>query len=137
MTRLAVFYRHFVWLALVSLGAPLPAPAQDWIWSANPGEQDVRYFRKPFRVGDDAAKATLTVSCDNECVIFLDSKAVGENSEWSAPTVIDLTKQLKAGDHVLAVRAANHGGPAGLLARLDVNFSTPKRQSVVTDTNWL
>ncbi|HXJ76124.1 MAG TPA: heme-binding protein, partial [Candidatus Dormibacteraeota bacterium] len=137
MTRLAIFYRHFVWLALVSLGAPLPGPAQDWIWSANPGEQDVRYFRKPFRVGDDAAKATLTVACDNECVIFLDGKTVGENSEWSAPTVIDLTKQLKAGDHVLAVRAANHGGPAGLLARLDLNFSTPKRQSVVTDTNWL
>src|SRR6185436_7957527 len=133
---LALCFRLAGWavLALGTVWLPRKALSQDWIWSsATPGEEDVRYFRKTFRLGDAPAKAALILACDNEAAVFLDGKPVGGNSEWSAPSVIDLTQLLKAGEHVLGVRAVNHGGPAGLLARLEVAYPTPKRQTVVSD----
>jgi putative heme-binding domain-containing protein len=115
----------------------LSASAQDWIWSAGkPGDDDVRYFRKPFRLGDVPEKAVLTLACDNQATIYLDGKIVGENDDWSKPTVLDLARTLKAGEHLLAVRAVNHGGAAGLIAKFDILFPTTKRQGLQTDSSW-
>ena len=116
---------------------PWTAAAQDWIWSSGkPGENDVRYFRKAFRLGDAPEKAVLTVACDNKATIYLDGKVVGENEDWKQPTALELAKTLKAGDHLLAVRAENQGGAAGLIARFDIAFPTTKKQSLQTDSSW-
>jgi putative heme-binding domain-containing protein len=116
---------------------PVAVPAQDWIWSAGKaGEEDVRYFRKPFRLGDVPEKAVLTVACDNKATIYLDGKTIGENDDWNKPTAFDLARLLKAGEHLLAVRAENHGGQAGLIAKFDILFPTSKRQTVQTDSSW-
>src|SRR4029077_18178738 len=63
-------------------------------------------------------------------------KRIGENTEWNQPTAIDLTQQLKSGDHLLAVRAENQGGAAGLLLKLEVAFPTTKRMTLVSDSSW-
>src|SRR6266511_3166936 len=108
-------------LALGALALPFTANAQDWIWlGKNAGEKEVAFFRKSFRLGETPGKALLSVACDNQATIYLDGKVVGENESWSEPTVIDLSKLLKAGDHLLGVWAENHGGQAGLLAKLEV-----------------
>src|SRR6185503_3383880 len=78
--------------------------AQDWIWQGNkPGANDVRYFRKSFLLDAPPSKAVLTVACDNKATVFLDGKVVGENTEWNAPTAIDVTSALKAGTHLIAI----------------------------------
>jgi putative heme-binding domain-containing protein len=116
----------------------LAASAQDWIWSgAKPGDQDVRYFRKVFHLGDAPEKAVLTVACDNQATIYLDGKVVGESDDWNKPLVLDLAKGLKAGDHLLAIRAENQGGAAGLIAKFEIAFPTTKKQSLQTDATWL
>ncbi len=123
--------------AICAAVLPLGASAQDWIWSGGkPGETDIRYFRKPFRLGDVPEKAVLTVACDNKATIFLDGKIVGETDDWNKPIVLDLAKTLKAGDHLLAVRAENQGGSAGLIAKFDIAFPTTKKQSLQTDATW-
>lgn len=128
-----------VWFALVVTCA-LPAlrgGAAEWIWSdGKPGEDEVRFFRKEFRMTDAPEKATLTVACDNKATVFIDGRNVGENSEWNTPTTIDLSRTLKAGDHLVAVRAENQGSAAGLLVRLDVAFPTTKKMQLVTDASW-
>ena len=118
--------------------APLaPAWAQEWIWHGDkPGEKDVRFFRKEFRVSDAPEKATLTFACDNAATVYLDGKEIGKNDNWNEPTVIDLTKLLNAAGHVLAVRAENQGSAAGLIARLDAIVASNRKQIVATDASW-
>jgi putative heme-binding domain-containing protein len=134
--RLLRHRRSFA-LSLYAIALPLAVSAQEWIWSAGKaGEEDVRYFRKQFRLGDVPEKAVLTVACDNKATIYVDGKVVGENDDWNKPTVLDLAKSLKAGEHLLGVRAENHGGAAGLIAKFDILFPTTKRQTVQSDSSW-
>jgi putative heme-binding domain-containing protein len=115
----------------------LRGQAPEWIWSSGKaGENDVRYFRKPFRMTDAPETAILRFACDNKAAVFLDGRSIGENSEWHDPTVVDLTKQLKSGDHLIAVRAENQGGAAGLVLTLDVAFPSTKKMKVVSDASW-
>src|SRR5687767_13755967 len=138
MTTLPLSLARALLLSICTLAAvPTRVNAQDWIWSGkNAGENDVCFFRKPFHLGAAPEKAVLSVACDNKATIYLDGKAVGENDNWGQATVLDLTKLLKAGDHLLAVRAENDGGPGGLLAKLDVTLPDSRKQTVLTDTSW-
>src|SRR6266545_838593 len=126
----------------LSLAVTAHAAAQspEWIWHPNngapPGDNEVRFFRKEFRMTDAPEKATLRVACDNRANVFLDGKQVAEATEWSTPTVVDLTPLLKAGDHLLAVRAKNEGSAAGLLVVLEAAFPTTKRMTLVSDATW-
>ena len=44
--------------------------AQDWIWMGREaGENDIRFFRKPFHLADAPAKAVLSLTCDNRAAI--------------------------------------------------------------------
>ena len=118
--------------------SPLSVVAQDWIWSGGKiGDKDVRFFRKEFVVSGAPTNAVLALACDNKATIYLDGKVVGENDSWSEATVLDLVKQLKAGEHVLAVRAENDGGSAGLIAKLDISYAGTKKESVLSDGSWL
>jgi hypothetical protein len=51
------------------------AQSPEWIWHPNkgapPGDNEVRYFRKEFRMTDAPEKATLRVACDNRANVFL------------------------------------------------------------------
>ena len=124
--------------AVCAIVSPLSVVAQDWIWSGGKiGENDVRFFRKEFRVSEAPTKAVLALACDNKATIYLDGKVVGENDNWNEATVVDLVKQLKAGEHVLAVRAENEGSAAGLIARLDISYAGTKKEVVQSDVSWL
>jgi putative heme-binding domain-containing protein len=126
-----------LFLSICATSVPLAALAQDWIWSSGKaGENDVRYFRKPFSLGDVPEKAVLTVACDNKATVYIDGKVVGETDDWNKPMVLDLAKTLKAGDHLLAIRAENQGSAAGLIAKFDILFPTTKRQGLQTDATW-
>lgn len=117
--------------------AALHAQTSEWIWSdGKPADDEVRYFRKEFRMTDAPEKATLRFAADNKATVYLNGKAIAANSDWNSPTVVNMARMLKAGDHLLAVRAENGGGAAGFLLELDVLFPTTKKMSLVTDTSW-
>ncbi len=126
-------------LSLVLFVVALPAAqvAPDWIWTAKPADKDVRFFRKSVELAAAPDKATLLVACDNGAVVFVNGTQVAQNAEWSEPTSADVTKQLKPGENIIAVRADNQGSAAGLLVKLDINGPGEKKTTVVTDTSWL
>lgn len=133
----SLFLARVLALALGTFALPLATQAQDWIWSGkNAGEKDVAFFRKSFRLAESAEKAVLKVACDNQATIYLDGKVVGDNESWNEPTAIDVAKLLKSGDHLLAIRAANSGGPAGLIATLEVSLPGGKNLTVSSDATW-
>src|SRR5262249_44673080 len=64
---------------------------------------------------------------------------------WQEADPIDLTGQLGAGKNVLGVEVLYYGsgggpgpmGRPGLIARLDLQFSGGRTETIVTDSSWL
>lgn len=125
-------------LALAQIAA---AQTPEWIWHGNngkpPGNNERRLFRKTFTLPAKPAKATLAVTVDNEGAAFVNTKPVGTVTAWERALMADVTGELVAGENILAVRGINHGGSAGVVARLEVTFADGKKQSIVSDTSWL
>ncbi|MDR3633374.1 MAG: c-type cytochrome [Isosphaeraceae bacterium] len=113
------------------------APPQ-WIWARKQaGEQDVVYFFKTFDLKDKPKSAHLAAACDNNAVVFLNGEPVAESSDWSNPTGAEVASHLNAGSNVLVVKAANAGGPAGFLLKLNLDSPGGQRTSISTDASWL
>src|SRR5437867_12781828 len=102
--------------------APLHAQTPEWIWfsdNANPRASDqVRYFRKVFE-GRQFTKAILTIAGDDRATAFLNGKQVAENRNWKNPVSVDVTREVKQGQNVLALRGRNNNSAAGVIAKLE------------------
>lgn len=123
-----------------------PLPAQEpaaktsaaprWIWApGRAGDNDVCRFRRTLAFDEPVVKAKLRMTCDNEFEAWIDGTSVLRGDQWDRAYVADVGKRLGASS-VLTVRAVNHGGPAGLIARVDVELQSGARVSVVTDARW-
>jgi putative heme-binding domain-containing protein len=128
--------------ALMLCAAPsLRAQTPEWIWHANngrdPGNNERRFFRKTFAVEGNVMRAVLSVTVDNEGTGFVNGQSVVTITDWLQPATADVTNEIKPGDNVLAIRGINHGGPAGVVARLELTFADGKKSTVVTDASWL
>jgi len=122
--------------ATSGLAAP-KAKQPHWIWlskPAAPGQQVA--FRKTFQAPKEVKSALLTASCDNHLTVYLDGKRVAHSNDWNRAVKVDVTKQLKPGDNVLAVLGKNDDGPGGLVLRLEMKDAKGKSQVVVTDASW-
>ena len=117
-----------------------------WIWypEGNPAASapvGTRYFRKSFSVRTDSALtgATLLVTADNSCSMFLNGAAVGTEADYTTVVPIGVAGQLQDGNNVLAVAAANSGttpNPAGLLGMLVLNYADGTSTNVEMDATW-
>jgi putative heme-binding domain-containing protein len=111
-------------------------PAWIWLGYGKKTQQTV-YFRKEFSVPGPIDKAILAGSCDNRMTVYLNDKEVLASDSWETPVSRDVTDLLRQGGvkHVLAVKAHNTDGPAGLVLRLTVEGG--KRPIVIgTDASW-
>ena len=134
-------FRLLAFAALLSGLQAATAQTPEWIWHANggkaPGNNERRFFRKTFTLDAKPTKATLAASVDNEGTAFVNAKSVATIVSWEQPIAVDVTADLKAGENILALRGINHGGAAGVVARLELTFADGKKQSIVTDLTWL
>src|SRR3954451_18240379 len=128
-------------LALVSLvpeisAADLPTP--EWIWlDRDAHDEEVVLFRKEFDVDSGVKSAVLFGSCDNQLRVYLNGEDVAASEAWEAPAKEKVTKVVKKGRNLLAVRGMNRESAAGLLIRLDVELTDGRTQRVNTDATWL
>jgi putative heme-binding domain-containing protein len=128
---------------LMLLCAALPAGAQtpEWIWFDNkansPGSEEVRFFRKTFSPPPGFTKALLTTSGDDRVTAYFNGEQVGQNRSWDKAVSVDLTKQIKPGENILALRGRNNNGSAAVIAKLEFTLRDNTKQSVVTDASWL
>ena len=101
----------------------VPWQSAKWIWDspdAAKGDQDnqPRYFRFVMELGGKPTRADLRVSVDNIGVTFVNGHQLGTNEPWMSPAQYEISKHLQAGKNVIAIKAINQGGAAGLLASL-------------------
>jgi putative heme-binding domain-containing protein len=106
-----------------------------WIWNAKPSDGQELFFRRAFTIAGAPSDAQLVIACDNHFRVYLDGEKVGEGNEWEAPLHADVTKHLRAGDHVIAVHGWNDGGPAALAVHLSWQESGAAKD-LVSDASW-
>ncbi len=130
--------------SLTSLAVAQP----HWLWSRAKGQArggEVVFFRKAFVVEGAVTKAELFASCDNRMDVYLNGKLVVQSGEWQRPVLVDVTKHVRSGENLLAVRGQNDGGNiAAFLARLTLSLAADKKddkkddkkQEILTDPSW-
>lgn len=133
---------------------PQPAPpgatleGAAWIWhAAGPEGVDQAagraWFRRVVEIADAPATATLAVTVDNTCKVYLNGEerkpAAGAVNAFNRIFTIDLGS-LPPGRHVIAVEADNHGdapNPAGLIARLELTHADGRVEAIVSGADWM
>lgn len=115
-----------------------------WIWlEEKPKPSQTVYFRKEITLKHKIKSARLCGTCDNQMTVYVNGKEVLASDSWETPVVREVADLLRApgkGEepirNVIAVKAINDGGPAGLVLRLDLEAA--KKQSIVigTDGSW-
>jgi putative heme-binding domain-containing protein len=117
--------------------------APSWIWLGEAKPNQTVYFRKEISLDYRIVDAKLYGTCDNQMTVYINGKEVVASDNWEAPVFRDVTdafvKPSRGGNpvrNVIAVRAHNTDGPAGLLLRLTLR--NPKKQTItlVTDETW-
>jgi putative heme-binding domain-containing protein len=103
-----------------------------WIWHPNTNTPTA-YFRKNFRTPPQTWNARLTITADDQATVFLNGVSVARCTDWRNPSRGEVSVRLNQGENVIAVRAENRSGPAGLLVQLNVGGQT----NIVSDTTWL
>jgi putative heme-binding domain-containing protein len=106
-----------------------------WIWDGNTNNSagSTVFFRRTFRTPPLTWNARLAVSADDEAEVFLNSVPVVTCRQWNEPARAEVSVRLNQGDNVIAVRARNASGDAGLLVQLNLNGQT----NLVSDGSWL
>ena len=111
---------------IVVLSLSVPLTAQQWIWGhwvqglGNQPDGERVFARAAFDLPKKPAKASLKITCDNRYQVWVNDKKVGRGTEWQRGQLFNVARHLTKGRNVVAVRGENDGGPAGLLAWLEV-----------------
>ena len=125
----------------LALGTGLPgvqaaAPVPQWIWGEKASDGEMRFFRRVLELPARPRKALLTVAADDQAVLSVNEKAVGQNDSFQQPTSVDVSRLLQAGRNELSLVARNGTGPAGLVARLEVTLADGRSEAMVSDASW-
>ncbi len=107
-----------------------------WIWSNTLTDGQEVFFRKVFRVSGKILQASLRITCDDQFVAYLNGHPIARGNNFQQVQFIShLERWLKTGQNFLAVEGKNGVGPAGLLARLEIEKEKTS-QIIVTDGTW-
>jgi len=101
----------------------------------------VRYFRGSFDLPADrvVASASLFLSTDNKGEAWINGTrvaALGPAWDWQRFTRIAVTRLLRPGQNVLAVRGINVGGAASVAAVVQVTFADGSVWHAKTSPSW-
>ena len=124
-----------------------------WIWSHADAEHDPGgriSIRKVIKLDRLPGLALAVASCDNELVLYVNGKKVGQGAEWTRPVSVDITKSLKVGANVIAAEATNWpdikhdkglnvtgANPAAFIAWIGGFDDGKQSWGVGSDASWL
>lgn len=116
-----------------------------WIWfpEGNPAVSApvaTRYFRRNFELPAESVRAAnLEITVDDQFDLYVNGRLAGQGQGWGSPEKIAVVSFLKTGKNVLAIAARNIGSnpnPAGVLAKLHVEFKSGTTFTLTTDGSW-
>lgn len=109
-----------------------------WIWSSNTFDGQVCHLWKSFEIptGSAVTNARLVITVDNEFTLYLDGRELGRGAEWRELFVFDLAPLLTPGKHVLAVKAINSFGYAGMLFGFRIDLVDGQFIEARSDKTW-
>ncbi len=133
--------------------AGLPPPDQktvslhggNWIWfpEGNPAVDApvaTRYFRATFAVDDvnQIKNAELWTAVDDDLTAYLNGVKLGTGHGYKYIASFPLKSLLRNGQNVVAIEAANTGGPAAVTAVVDLERQDGSHASLMpANTTWL
>nr|MDQ3623369.1 hypothetical protein [Verrucomicrobiota bacterium] len=131
---LVVSWAHLPLRAVVSENA---LPKADWI-SHSPGSEGAQtaFFRKQFTAPPGLVKAVLLGACDQRMSLTLNGEPAAEMAGHERALSIDVTKQVRPGQNVLAARVTNERGPAALRLMLELANDRGRQSWVISDSSW-
>lgn len=112
-----------------------------WIWHAGDGAAPPagsRYFRLKIDIpeGTHLHGAHFLLAADDGMTLYVNGQEAGKHAGWEQVADLDVQRFLKTGPNVLAIRATNATGPAGVIGRLIVVLDEGARVVVTTDKAW-
>lgn len=128
-----------------SYGLPVPTvahsapPDASWIWAGTVSDNQTVYLRRSFDLKKPPKSANLYITADNFFTLYVNGRQLDQSvpdptndNVWQIVHGIDVTAYLHAGRNIVAVKAMNAGGAAGLLAKL----SFGQKPVVMSDAAW-
>jgi len=120
----------------VQTPAPPSGPTSKWIWGPK-AENETIFARVTFLLPKVPKEAALSITADDGFELHVNGQRVGASPPvgdrtWANVQRFQVAKFLTTGRNVIAVRAFNAGGAAGLIARLDVDG----KELLTTDEQW-
>jgi putative heme-binding domain-containing protein len=112
----------------------------EWIWSPSQTKNEIPvgecYFRKTFEASP-AEEAVIHITADNKFALAVNGQPVAEGADWRQMQLVDITKYLRSGKNVIAVRVSNlEVGASGLAARVLVKQQGGTFQAYSSDKTW-
>lgn len=112
----------------------------EWIWTPAQKRNEAPvgdcYFRKTFDLGG-VEEAEVLITADNEFELYVNGQKAAAGADWRQVQAVDVTKLLRKGRNVLAVRVVNSDvGAAGLAARVVVKQPGGAYEGQSTDASW-
>ena len=113
-----------------------------WIWGGGAKASTAAgtfYFRKGFvfAAGSKPVAGEVIITCDNQWVLYVNGKKIGQNSSWQQPVRVDISKYLIIEQNSIAVIGVNTvEGPAGLIVKMKAVFEGGGEFELVSDEMW-
>ncbi len=119
------------------------ATAPSWIWLGEAQPDQTLYFRKEISLEYRVVSARLYGTCANQMTVYVNGKEVIASDDWESPVFREITDAFvnptvvgQPVRNVIAVKAHNSDGPAGLLLRIILQNSKKQTITLVTDGTW-
>ncbi len=126
-----------------AVAEPSAVPAAHWIWASQARDTSrTCFFRTVFDVDRGTAEtvkhAEFAVAADfNHMRVYLNGQRIADVEDYDPQVRVDVTRHIKPGRNLLAVRSDSSDGPSAVAMRLNVVFQNGTAKTVVSDTNWL
>ncbi|HSW47433.1 MAG TPA: glycoside hydrolase family 78 protein [Phycisphaerae bacterium] len=118
------------WIQPVEQRDKLPElPWGRWIWNNEAeGDDTSAFFRAVFNIPVDAtiSKAWLRMTADDSFIAMLNGQKALDGNRWDVVRRVDVAGRISPGRNVLAVKAHNAKGPAGLIFTLRIELADGK-----------
>ena len=84
-----------------------------WIWNDVPAKD--MWFRKTLTAPREVKQAKIAVTADNRYELYVNGNSVGSDGDWTTLETYDVTRYVRKGLNVVAVKATDTGADLGAL----------------------